>query len=122
MDEQALIKEVSLPLYLSKGWLKFLGVMSIIWGALSAITVVGLVIAWLPIWQGILLFKAATAAENAQITGDKGQLMLSLQQFKTFFMIMGITIIVSIGLAVIFGVLFMGAIIAALSSSGMSGY
>jgi hypothetical protein len=107
---------------LSKGWLKFLGVMSIIWGSLSAITVVGLVIAWLPIWQGILLFKAATAAENAQITGDKGQLMLSLQQFKTFFMIMGITIIVSIGLAVIFGVLFMGAIIAALSSAGMSGY
>jgi hypothetical protein len=96
--------------------------MAIIWGALCAITVVGLIIAWLPIWQGILLFKAATAAESAQISGDKVQLMESLRQLRTYFTIMGVTIIAGFGLGVLMFLSFMGTILAALSSSGMSGY
>ena len=32
-----------------KGWLKFLGILTIIAGALQVLTIVGIVFAWLPI-------------------------------------------------------------------------
>ena len=38
------------------GWLKFLGIILIIAGGLYALTLVGIIIAWLPIWLGILIF------------------------------------------------------------------
>ncbi|NIW79677.1 MAG: hypothetical protein GWN16_09545, partial [Calditrichae bacterium] len=43
-------------------WLKFLGIVSIISGAVVAITIVGIIIAWLPIWLGVLLFQAGDRA------------------------------------------------------------
>ena len=52
------VREVGLPIYQSKGWLKFLGVLSILQGIMAAITLVGLVIAWLPIWIGVVLHRA----------------------------------------------------------------
>ena len=56
-----IIKEISLPIYQSKGWMKLIGVLSIVWGVLSALTIVGLLIAWLPIWMGVVLYQSASA-------------------------------------------------------------
>ncbi len=52
----------------SKGWLKFLGVLSIIGGVLSALTIVGILVAWLPIWMGVLLFQAGSQADAMATT------------------------------------------------------
>ena len=48
-------------------WLKFIGVMAIIYGVISAITIIGILIAWLPIWMGVLLFQAGNAAKDSQM-------------------------------------------------------
>ena len=50
MEEETIIKELSLPIYQSRGWMKLIGVMSIIGGVLAAFTIVGILICWLPIW------------------------------------------------------------------------
>jgi hypothetical protein len=57
--EALVIREVGTPLFMGRGWLKFLGVISIIQGVLTAFSIVGILICWIPIWLGILLLRSA---------------------------------------------------------------
>lgn len=108
MEEQTqLVREVSLPMFQAKGWLKLLGVVMIVQGIFTALTIVGIIIAWLPIWLGVLLFQAAAAAEGAQVSGSKVQLMESLWKLKTYFVINGILMVIVLAL-VAFSILTMG--------------
>jgi hypothetical protein len=84
------VREVSAPLYKCKGWMKFVGVMSIISGVLCAFTIIGIVICWLPIWQGILLWGAASAIEDANRSGHKHDMTAAMDKLKTYFTIMGV--------------------------------
>ncbi len=106
MDEKALIQQLSIPIYQSKGWMKLLGIVMIVQGVLSALSIVGIVICWLPIWMGVLLFKAAGAAELAQLTGDRLQLEESLGRIRTYFVLNGVLMLIMLilaGLALIIG-------------------
>jgi len=114
MDEQAIVKEISIPLYQAKGWLQFLAVMEILGGIMAALTIFGIIVAWLPIWQGVILFKAASAAETSAITGDKTQLVISLRQVKLFFMINGIVMLIGVGFALL--AFFFGGMLAFMGS------
>jgi hypothetical protein len=111
--EQALVKEVSLPLYQSKGWLQLLAVIMILNGIVAAITIIGIIIAWLPIWLGVILFKAASSGENAYCSGDRMQLLHSLNNIKLYFLINGVLMLVLLGLMV---VMFFGGMAAILGS------
>lgn len=104
METQAgnsLIKSLSLPLYQSRGWMKLLGVIMIVYGAIVALSIVGLLIAWLPIWLGILLFQAASSAEEAQLNDNPDELLAALKRLKTYFTIMGILTLIGL----VFGLL-----------------
>ena len=52
------------------GWMKFIGIMTIIGGCFQALTIFGLVIAWLPIWMGVVLTKAGSKAGEYADKGD----------------------------------------------------
>jgi hypothetical protein len=91
-----LIRELSMPIYQSKGWLKLIGILSIIYGVLLVITIFGILIAWLPIWMGALLIQSATSIERAHVTGDKVLLLESLDKLKTYFTIMGVLTILGL--------------------------
>lgn len=93
------VREISFNLSRASGWMKFLGIMMMIYGGMVALSIVGLIIAWLPIWMGILLFRAANRANNATRTGDKHQLNSSLQNINNYFTINGILLIISILIA-----------------------
>jgi len=97
MDEQAIVKEISLPLYRAKGWMQFLGIVMIIQGVLAALTIIGIIFAWLPIWLGVLLFKAAGAADSAAFTGEKYRLIESLASIKIYFIINGVMMLITVG-------------------------
>ncbi len=61
MDERGeIVRELSAPLASGRGWIKFLGILSIVSGALGALSIIGILWAWLPIWLGVLLFQAAS--------------------------------------------------------------
>jgi hypothetical protein len=96
VDQSNLIKEVTAPVYQARGWMKFLGVLLIIGGILYAITIVGIIIAWLPIWMGVVLFQAGSSSEQAYFSGDKFSLLKSLNQLKLYFTIMGIMTLIGI--------------------------
>ncbi|MDT8393315.1 MAG: DUF5362 family protein [Bacteroidales bacterium] len=95
-DQSNLIKEVTTPVYQARGWMKFIGVLMIIGGILYALTIVGIIIAWLPIWMGVVLLKAGSSSEQAYFSGDKYSLIKSLNQIKLYFTIMGILTLISI--------------------------
>lgn len=116
-DRSALVRDLSMPLAAGKGWMKFLGIMFIIQGVFTALTIVGILIAWLPIWLGILLNQSATAIERAQTSGDEGAMRMSLDKLRTFFAIQGVLMLISIIMGIL-GVIFWGAMLAAMISSG----
>ena len=103
---QGLVQYISHPLYNCKGWMKLLGVLYIITGVIQAITIFGIIFAWLPIWIGVLLFQSATAAEEAYYNGNEYELVKSLTKLKTFFIIFGILALLSIIFALLFVLFF----------------
>ncbi len=94
------------------GWLKFLGIINIISGALSALSIVGIVVAWLPIWLGVLLLQAGNRASNAAYSKDPRELVAMLDKLRLYFVIQGILFIIMIAFVVIsifaFGSFFSG--------------
>ena len=86
------------------GWAKFMGIMTIISGCLQVLTIFGIVIAWLPIWMGVVLTKAGSKAGEYADRGDMASLEAMTGQLKTYFVISGVLIIVSFSLALIIGV------------------
>ena len=90
----------------TKGWLKFLGILSIIYGGLYALSIVGIIVAWVPIWLGIVMTKAGGRAGDYAERGDTESLASYTKQIRTLFAITGIMTLVSIALGII------GAIIA----------
>ncbi|WP_266170430.1 DUF5362 domain-containing protein [Dyella subtropica] len=111
------VSELSQPLASGSGWMKFVGIMFIIQGAITAITIVGIIIAWLPIWIGVLLMQSAGSIERAQLSGDAVALKEALAKLKTYFVIQGVLYLVGIALMVLYFILF-GAIFAAMIKSG----
>jgi len=87
------------------GWLKFVGIITIISGALTAISIVGIIIAWLPIWLGVLLVQAGGKAGEAQLKQDHSELIVMMDKLRLYFMIQGILIIIGLAftLIMIFG-------------------
>ena len=100
-SESRTVQELSLPIYQARGWLKLLGVLSIIGGVGQALSIVGILVAWLPIWMGILLYQAGSNIGNAGQFGDKFAFLRSMGNLKTVFVIMGVLSLVSIILALI---------------------
>ena len=76
---ESLVRELSYPLYKGKSWLKFYGIITIITGVLAALSIVGILYAWLPVWLGVLVNGAANKVEMAYHTGNK-QALIEAQQ------------------------------------------
>ncbi|MBA4380609.1 MAG: DUF5362 family protein [Anaerolineales bacterium] len=95
--ESEVVREVSMPIYQSRGWLKFLGILMIIGGIPGIIGLVGI----LQIWMGIILMQAASSIETAASTGQKYALVSSLGNLKTYFVISGVLALVGIIVALL---------------------
>lgn len=116
-----MVRDIIEPLARGKFWLKLLGVMMIITGALQVLTIIGIVWAWLPIWLGVILFQAANAAELALTTEDPATARNAIDKLRLYFMIQGILMLIGlvlVGLMFAFGGL---AMIAGLAGSA-AGY
>ncbi|MGY6519992.1 MAG: DUF5362 family protein [Lysobacteraceae bacterium] len=112
------VQQIMRPLVDGKFWMKLLGVVWIIMGALQALTIIGILWAWIPIWLGVLTFQAASAAEQAMTTDDPVAATRATDKLRVFFLIQGILLL--IGLLLIVAVMLMGglAAIAGLAGSG----
>ena len=99
-QDSHLVQELSVPIFQARGWLKFLGVLSIIGGIGQALSIVGILFAWLPIWMGVLMFQAGSSIESAGQFGDKFAFLRSLSSLKTYFVLQGVLTLLGILVAV----------------------
>ncbi|HEX7031342.1 MAG TPA: DUF5362 family protein [Gammaproteobacteria bacterium] len=117
MNPSAIVKDISLPLFNAKFWMKLMGVFMIIYGVLVALTIVGILIAWLPIWIGVLLFQAASAIDAAYSQGDADAAVRAADKLKVYFIINGVLLLIGIILGVI--AFMMGGMAAFMGMQGM---
>ncbi|HSJ71065.1 MAG TPA: DUF5362 family protein [Acidimicrobiia bacterium] len=95
------VSNVMRPLQDAAGWMKLVGTLGIIYGVLLAITIVGLIIAWLPIWMGILLNRAADDARAAAMAGDEARAISATNSLGTIFKVYGVIVLIGILFAVV---------------------
>lgn len=110
------------PLYRGKFWMQLVGVMLILGGVFTALSIVGILIAWIPIWAGVSLMQAAGSIDQAYMAGDEGEAAMAMRRLKTYFTIFGVLTLIYMILAVL-GIMFgMGAGMMGGGSSGMGMY
>ena len=90
------VANVMRPLSEAAGWMKLVGTLGIIYGVLMGLTIIGLIVAWLPIWMGILLRGAATEAQAAYASGDETAAVTATSKLQTMFKVQGIIVLVGL--------------------------
>ena len=88
------LRTVTLPLYEAKRWMKFLGGALVGIGVFYALTIVGLLIAWLFLWLGMLLWQAASQIDRAFPQGEEVPLSIAFEKLRRFFVVSGISMLV----------------------------
>ncbi len=125
--QEKIIQQVSAPLYSSKGWMKFIGVLLIIGGVFYALSIVGIIFAWIPIWLGILVTGAANKMDLAYKSGDKYSFIEAQKKIGLYFTIYGVLILIFLILTLVFLIValstgFLTEMISNIENSGMQYY
>jgi hypothetical protein len=95
-QENQVVQQLSVPIFQARGWLKFLGILSIISGVLTALSIVGIIYAWLPIWMGVLMYQAGSSIDSASQFGDRFAFLQSMGSLKTYFVLQGVLSLIAI--------------------------
>lgn len=90
------VANVMRPLHDAAGWMKLIGTLGIIYGVIIALTIIGLIIAWLPIWMGVLLNRAANEARAAAMAGDEVQAISATRNLSTIFKVQGVIVLIGL--------------------------
>ena len=107
-----------MPLANAKGWMKLIGIVQMVVGAMYCITIVGIVIAWLPIWTGWLLTKASASLENPQSPEQVNDAMTKL---GTVFTIAGVLTVISLIFTLLYVLFIIAVVVLGVGAGAMSG-
>lgn len=108
-DPDNSLKQFIEPLYRAKFWMQLIGVMMIIGGLFTALSIIGIIVAWIPIWAGVVLMQAAGSVDLAYTSNNNEAAMTAMRRLKTYFTIFGVLTLVYIVFAVIMMLFGMGA-------------
>jgi hypothetical protein len=125
--QEKIVTQLSAPLYSAKGWMKFIGILLIVMGVTYALSIVGIIFAWIPIWLGILVTGAANKIDTAYRTGDKYSFIEAQKKVGLYFTIYGVLILIGLILILLFFVIalstgFLAQFIENIENSGMQYY
>lgn len=125
--QEKIIQQVSAPLFSSKSWMKFIGILLIIAGVFYALSIVGIIFAWIPIWLGILVTGAANKIDIAYKSGDKYSFIEAQKKVGLYFTIYGVLILIFLILTLVFIIIalstgFLSEMISNIKNSGMQYY
>lgn len=97
-EENNLIREIIVPLVDATCWMKTLAVFGFIGGVAQCFTTLGILVAWIPILMGVVLFQAASLAQEAKMSGDPETLKKCFAKLKVYFML---TVIIPVSSVII---------------------
>lgn len=107
------------PLVRGKFWMQLIGIMLIISGVLTALSIIGIIIAWIPIWAGVVLMQAAGASQRAFESGDPEAIKYALGRLRIYFTIFGVLLLIYLILMLLGMIFGIGA--GLMGMGGMSG-
>ncbi len=90
-----------------KTWMKFLGILQIVGGALHCLSIIGIVVGWYPILLGYWLVKAASEIEAYLTTGNTESLENGIGALQAHYLMLGIAAIISMVIMVLVFVLYL---------------
>lgn len=95
--ESTLNQEVMRTSREMSGWLKLVGIVSIVGGAITVLFTLGfgIIVAWLPIWQGVLLIRSSNGSKEVG-AGNEDAINRIINPLKTYFIIQGVLILIGI--------------------------
>ncbi|MGF1667286.1 MAG: DUF5362 family protein [Acidimicrobiia bacterium] len=96
-----IVRQIIEPLYRARVWMKFLAVLGFVVGGLYMLTIVGVVVAWIPILIAVFVWQAASAAEVAYSAGSAADARRSLDRLRLVFITYGLLTALTIGLFVL---------------------
>lgn len=99
------LRDLIEPLVRGKFWMQLIGIMLIISGVLTALSIIGIIVAWIPIWAGVVLMQAAGAAQRAYESPDAEAIKYTLGRLRIYFTIFGVLLLIYLILMVL-GMLF----------------
>lgn len=85
------ISGLVLPLYQSLFWMRLFAVCLIVYGALITVTGVGVLVAWLPMWIGVILLLTGKSITVAYKGNNEQAFVQSISRLKTIFITLGIS-------------------------------
>lgn len=88
-------------------WLKFLGVMSMIGGALYCVSIVGIVAGWFPLLIGYWQVKASDDLLRFSQTGEVQGLESGFNKLRQYYTVMGIMAIVGLSMVALVMVVYL---------------
>ncbi len=94
MEQAGTVKQLCEPLYRVKGWIKLVGILMIVSGVLTVLSLWGIIIAWIPIWIGVLLSSASDHVNKAWETDNEQEFQNALQKLAKSIKIFGIYMLV----------------------------
>ena len=104
------LQQIFMPLRNNLFYVKAASWFLLIYGGLMAITIVGIIIAWLPIWMGITLRQTAAGIENGYATGNSQEFASATKNLSTYFAILGVLSMIWLVLISIYVVIIVIAI------------
>jgi hypothetical protein len=104
------------PLHSVNGWLRFLGWFNIIFGIMYAITIVGLLFAWLPIWIGICLKNAGESLQNGY-PNNPSEMFRASSNLATVVKIVGVLCIINLAILALYLAFLLVVMVVAISSA-----
>ena len=97
------------PLHRVRNWMKFLAVLLFIAGAMNALSIVGLIVAPIPVLVGVFLWQAA--AEDGVATSDAERLRHATEKLRHLFMTYAVLAVAAlVGFALLLGLGVVAAI------------
>lgn len=105
------------PLHAVAGWIAFLGWVFIVLGVIYCLTIVGLIIGWLPIWMGVLLKGASEKLKLGFQAGNEADLHAASKNLGTYFVVLGILTLIAVVINLLYLAVVVIMIIAAIAGA-----
>ena len=105
------------PLFAVAGWLRFLGILNIIFGAIYCLTIVGLIIGWLPLWIGITLNKASSSLQTGYTQRNYMDVRSSMESLALVIKIFGVLALIGL----VINILYFGFILVVIFTAAAGG-
>lgn len=84
------------PLIKNYQWVKFLGAVTFIGGVLTCLTIIGILVGWVSIWLGALLWGSGNCLKTIAMSNDEDEAVELIEKLGTYFKVTAIFVLVLI--------------------------